>query len=291
MNNKIFWIASFPKSGNTLLRSILASLFFSREGRFKFGLLDNIPVFESCLRLGFLEKENFKDYNNLSDIKVLSKYWLDMQSHKGLKMNSDFCFLKTHSALLSVENNFFTNNVNSLGYIYIIRDPRDVAISYSKHLNLCIDETIKIMTKDEMCFRYKNLEALKNRKILPLGIQSSWSVNFRSWESFDIPSLIIKYEDIIKNKESLLIKLSNFFKSNYNLEISNFDEKIKNIKKTTSFDNMKYLEEELGFKEAKKHARFFNVGKSYQWKDKLNKNQIDQIEKAFKEEMVQFGYL
>ena len=25
----IFWIASYPKSGNTLLRSIIASLFFS----------------------------------------------------------------------------------------------------------------------------------------------------------------------------------------------------------------------------------------------------------------------
>ena len=36
MFKHIFWIASYPKSGNTLLRSIIASLFFSENGLFDF---------------------------------------------------------------------------------------------------------------------------------------------------------------------------------------------------------------------------------------------------------------
>jgi len=38
----IIWLASYPKSGNTLLRSILATYFFSKEGEFKFDYLYKI---------------------------------------------------------------------------------------------------------------------------------------------------------------------------------------------------------------------------------------------------------
>ena len=44
MNKKIFWIASYPKSGNTWIRAIIASLFFSNDGLFKFELFKNIPI-------------------------------------------------------------------------------------------------------------------------------------------------------------------------------------------------------------------------------------------------------
>ena len=40
MNKQIFWIASFPKSGNTLIRSLLASLFFTNDGILDLKLLN-----------------------------------------------------------------------------------------------------------------------------------------------------------------------------------------------------------------------------------------------------------
>ena len=46
MSKQIFWISSFPKSGNTLLRSILVSLFFSNNGNFSLDKLKNINQFE-----------------------------------------------------------------------------------------------------------------------------------------------------------------------------------------------------------------------------------------------------
>ena len=33
-NFMIIWLASYPKSGNTLFRSILSAYFFSKDGRF-----------------------------------------------------------------------------------------------------------------------------------------------------------------------------------------------------------------------------------------------------------------
>ena len=41
----IIWLASYPKSGNTLVRSMLASYFFSKEGLYNFDLIRNIKQF------------------------------------------------------------------------------------------------------------------------------------------------------------------------------------------------------------------------------------------------------
>ncbi len=41
----IIWLASYPKSGNTLLRSILSSYFFSNDGKFNFENLYQITQF------------------------------------------------------------------------------------------------------------------------------------------------------------------------------------------------------------------------------------------------------
>ena len=36
------WLASYPKSGNTFVRSMLASYFFSKDGSYDFSLIKNI---------------------------------------------------------------------------------------------------------------------------------------------------------------------------------------------------------------------------------------------------------
>ena len=41
----ILWLASYPKSGNTLLRSFLSTYFFSKDGNFNFDLLRNIKQY------------------------------------------------------------------------------------------------------------------------------------------------------------------------------------------------------------------------------------------------------
>ena len=46
MDKQIFWIASYPKSGNTLLRFILISLFFTDDGIFKFDKSKYISQFD-----------------------------------------------------------------------------------------------------------------------------------------------------------------------------------------------------------------------------------------------------
>ena len=42
----IFWIASYPKNGNTWLRSLLSAYYFTKDGNFLSDkILKNIPQF------------------------------------------------------------------------------------------------------------------------------------------------------------------------------------------------------------------------------------------------------
>ena len=110
----IIWIASYPKSGNTWVRSLLSAYLYSNNGIFNFGLLQKIQQFPSVL---FLEPF-LKD---LSDPKKVSNYWIPSQDKINLENNN--VFLKTHSALCTFENNSFTNKINTKAVIYVVRDP------------------------------------------------------------------------------------------------------------------------------------------------------------------------
>jgi len=63
----IVWLASYPKSGNTLLRSIISTYFFSENGVFNFDLLKNISQFPD---LAYFKKLNI----NLSDSSSISSF-------------------------------------------------------------------------------------------------------------------------------------------------------------------------------------------------------------------------
>ena len=290
MSKKIFWIASYPKSGNTLIRAILASLFFTKDGIFSFEILKKILLFENFQRLNFIKKENIQDYKKLSDLKILSKYWLKMQSKENLGLrDGEFCFLKTHSAQLTYFDNYFTDIKQTLGFIYIIRDPRDVLISYTHHLISSLDETILQMTNKTAAIHYD--QNTTEDKIKPIAFVSRWDVHAKSWKLFQVPNLVLRYEDLVEKKKEIIYRIINFFEKNYNFKFHNIDHKIENIITSTDFETLKKNEEKYGFDEAIKDQPFFNVGKSQQWKTQLNSTQKNLIENEFRDEMVKFKYL
>ena len=148
MNKKIFWIASYPKSGNTWVRAIISSLFFSNDGNFNFNLLKNIAAFDLKSKYSFVKDLHINDYNNLGKIEILSKYRLLAQ--KNAEVGGDFAFFKTHNARIKLKKNYYTNELTTCGFIYISRDPRDVVLSYSKHMNTDLDFTIDFLVNDQI---------------------------------------------------------------------------------------------------------------------------------------------
>ena len=292
MHKKIIWVTSYPKSGNTWLRSILSSLFYSEDGKFNFRLLQYIKHFDSLENYSFVKEINKNDYENLSKIKVISKYRI--QAQEKLKTKKKFIFFKTHSANASLNNHQYTNEKNSLGLIYIVRDPRDIVISYSKYQNISIDRAIEKIT-NRAIIEYSGFK--NNDKVPSLitdklpYIMSSWDINFTSWERLDAPRLFIKYEDLINDPLLILNKITTFFQNNIKIKIENLDIKIENIVKTTNFQFLKKQEKKYGFSESTTHSEFFRKGTSNQWKKILTKKQAEKIENAFQPLMQKLGYI
>ena len=280
MNKQIFWITSFPKSGNTLIRSLLASLFFTDDGIVDLNLLQNIPYIEDTSNLEFIKKINAEDYNNLHNPKILSNYWEKIQSKQNLNLKEDFIFMKTHHALVKILNNDFTNKENTRGVIYVIRDPRDVVLSMSNHYKITVDESIDKLLDENFCLGWQDTDNLYENKKKPLSLVSSWDKHFLSWNKyiFNCPKLLIKFEDLVYDKKNTIKKIIDFFVKNYNFKFSNLNKKIENMITYSDFDHLKKTEQKDGFVEAVNN-NFFNKGTKEQWLDKLSDEQIYRIEK------------
>tara|TARA_B100001093_G_scaffold456892_1_gene468197 strand:+ start:292 stop:1203 length:912 start_codon:yes stop_codon:yes gene_type:complete len=299
MSKHIFWLSSYPKSGNTLLRSILIPLFFTNDGIFDLKMISKIVQFEEE-KLVYENRNIFKnDLEKIKNLNVFYKYIIELQKKNILNFNEDFKFFKSHSGNFGIAGHNFTKEENIRGYIYLVRDPRDVCISWSKHMGITIDESIKFMTNDFASLRWndssKNPDFF-NDKIQPAQLLSSWDKHVISWVDvkWTVPRLIIKYEDLVYKKKLVLDNIISFFQTNYGFKFDNLDIKKLNIIKSTSFNKLKKEEKVSGFKEKsnKNNNGFFSVGEKNQWEKMLSKKQIDRINNntSFRKIMNRFNY-
>ena len=269
----IIWIASYPKSGNTWVRSFLTNYLNKNTSNFNFNMLNEIKRFP--------RKELYDqlkiDTNKFSEI---IKNWINMQEFINLKQ--EFTYLKTHNAMCTVNNYPFTNTQNTIGFIYLVRDPRDVILSHSNHLNQSIEKTYKSMISKSAREKIDD----KGNDEMILG---SWSENYKSWRDYNaVKKIIIKYEDLILNPYENFFKIINYLNKINGLPID--EEMIKKSIENVSFEKLQNLEKKFGFNE-KVHGVFFRKGKSGNWKNNLDKKIVFKIEQAFKKEMIELNYL
>ncbi|WP_143323928.1 sulfotransferase domain-containing protein, partial [Candidatus Pelagibacter communis] len=121
-----------------------------------------------------------------------------------------------------------------------------------------------------------------------------WDDHYRSWTKNKENLLIIKYEDLILKPKEEIKKLISYLKKY--VDFSYNEKKIDNILQTTSFDNLKKMENEKSFEESPHDIRidnkkkFFNLGPDNRW-DVLNTEIKEKIEKQFYKEMLELGYV
>ena len=277
----IIWIASYPKSGNTWLRSIITSLLYTTDGIFDFKLIKKIKQFPT--------RNQFQEFTkNFNDINEISKFWLLAQDK--INLTEEIKFFKTHNLNCAVNKNSFTNKSHTLGTIYVVRDPRNLVNSIKNHYNKGNDEEAKnfLISKKILSRVPKDNEA----DIATL--LGSWSDHYNFWTKRNSNLLLIKYEDLILDTKKELERIIIYLKKFMTVEIN--PEKIKNILSTTSFDHLKNLENKGLFNEnvydsKKNKIRFFNKGPSNDWTKVLDKKIQGDIEKIFYKEMKELGYI
>jgi len=279
----IIWLASYPKSGNTWVRSIISSLLYSNDGNFNFELMLRVSQFP--------EKKYFKDFvNDFSNFNEIKESWISAQDK--INLDNQIKILKTHQGKYTVGKNSFTNDQNTLATIYIVRDPRTLISSISNHYTLPIDSVCDFLTTPQIIGNTKKWEDKETGMQCLLG---KWNDHYRSWTRNKNNFLLIKYEDLIQNPENELEKIINFLKKY--LDVKTNDNKNKKILETTSFKNLKEMEQKGLFKENVLNKKddskvnFFHLGPANNWKDTLNEDVKNKIEKNFYNEMKELDYL
>lgn len=279
----IIWLASYPKSGNTWVRLFLKSYLsddkkkFSinekKDDEFKIERFPNIKVF----------KDMQINYDNFFEI---SKNWITIQDR--INLNNKLNILKTHNAMCTVNKNKFTNKENTLGAIYVVRDPRDVAVSFSYHMGKTLTEIVNNMIDKE--YLISESDFTTEKKVSGSTLLSSWSNHYNSWKNYNsIKSIIIKYEDLVRNTADKFYEIVLYLNELYGTKVD--EKKILKSIELTNFKNLQNLEREHGFEEITISKTFFREGKIGSWKQKLDEKLSKKIENEFKNEMIELGYL
>ena len=277
----IIWLASYPKSGNTWIRAVISALAYTSDGIYDPRKLSKIDKFPSKKYFYNLTTE----FHNIHEIK---KNWIHAQQK--INLNNDITYFKTHHLNCKIDNYAFTNNTNTAGTIYIVRDPRNVVTSLSNHFIWDIEKAKNTMLNTLVTGSEKNPESVHTCELI-----GSWAQNLESWTRFNKNSLLIKYEDLMHDTKKEVIKIIEYINKFKTLSVDN--KQINNAIESTTFEKLKNYEQEGKFDEAtieegtKRKVNFFHLGKKNNWKNILNPKITQEIEKKFSKEMKELGYL
>ena len=282
----IFWIASYPKSGNTWLRALISSYYYTEDGVYHQSIIKKIGQFP--------EKRHFKNFDYNKDIVTdTSKFWIKAQE----KINQDkkLRFFKTHNAFGALNDNQFTDDKNSIGVIYIVRDARNVISSIKNHYELNNEQALTwMLNKNNYIYDVNNFE---NDGYSDFQYISSWSINYKSWKvQKKIPIKIIKYEDLLNQTFVVFKDIIEFINKSTQINEKINIEKLKNSVNSTFFDKLKKDEEKNGFSESitstktKTKIPFFYLGPKNNWKKILDEKLQIKISNTFKSEFNELGY-
>ena len=282
----IFWIASYPKSGNTWLRTLISTYYYSKNGIFDQSILKNIGQFpEKRQFVGF----NYDQENGADTTK------LQIKSQEKINADKKIRFFKTHNVFGKVNGYDFTNKQNSAGCIYVVRDPRNVITSLKNHYEMNYETSLKWMTNSKN-YIY-DIRNVKEHGYSDFQFISSWNMNYKSWRvQKKIPIKIIQYEDLLKETYVVFKGIVEFINKTLNIKEKVNRDKLKNSVNSTSFNKLKSDEKKNGFVEAvpsKKNEEkipFFNLGPDNDWRKILDKDQQSNLTKIFKEDLIELGY-
>ena len=279
----IIWLASYPKSGNTWVRSMVSALMYTNDGKFNFDLLNKIKQFPSQFYF-----QNFT--SNFGNIHEIKKYWESAQDL--INLDNKVKFFKTHHINCKIDQYNFTNIKNTLATIYIVRDPRNLVNSISNHFSKSIEDSKNFLITPRYIAGFKKDGGFENNSLKTL--LGTWGEHYKFWKNNNNNFLLIRYEDLINDTNSELNKIISFIKKFTPIQTNEI--KNMNIITTTSFNYLKKLEEKGDFNEnayetIDKKKKFFNLGPKNVWENILDKKIKDEIEEKFSKEMKELGYL
>jgi len=263
---QIAWITSYPKSGNTWMRTILAKALFDNNDINT--LTELVPSFNHLLQM------KFGGSKTVTVDKVLAG-WDELQRFIAKQNTGNKVILKTHNVSGILNKVTFPNEHFTYKAIYLVRDPRDVLLSWAEHRGKTLEQTQKDMFNPRFNLLNEHQTSYSREFV------SSWDNHVNGWLRSNTETLFVKYEDLLDQTSEHIAKVLDFLKIE---PVCSLDE----IVNSTSFDVLKAQENTAGFKEKAQGVSFFRKGVKNGWQD--HDWDFSELEEKFAPVMEKFGY-
>lgn len=276
---KLFFIASYPRSGNTWVRAFIYTLL--RE-------TGTIKVEDS----GLQELNRFLPWDiearhvraatgrTPEDIPVPEMAGLRELVHAMIAQSFPGPpLVKTHALFGSFHGRPTINASLTGGAVYLVRNPLDVASSLARHFSKPVDGAITTMaTRDYVMDSHENAAAE------PWG---SWSLNVSSWTGAPNKAvLVMRYEDLLADPERGFLRIAR------HLGIPVSPDIVAQATRAVALDRLEAIEKRGDFvSPSGRSERFFGGGAGRAHRDKLTAGQVRRILEVQAVQMQRFGYL
>ena len=271
----IWWLASYPKSGNTWLRAFIATLLSGEPADInKMGFLgggaSDRSAFDEALGIAAADLTLEQQTNLRPRVYEIRA----AEAERPLYCKGHDCYRLTPAGepLFSAKA--------TRGAVYMVRDPRAVAVSLAHHTGKTIDAAAASMA-DAASFSNSD-NRLHQQLHQRLG---SWSDHVQSWLNAPFPVHVVRYEDLMGDPVAAFGAIARF------LELPHDAEKIASAVAATTFAALQEQERATGFVERPRHlAAFFREGRVDGWRDVLTPEQAARIVAAHGAVMRQWRY-
>lgn len=275
----IDWLASYPKSGNTWMRMLLANYYNESDRPHDInatGVTDGIASsrkrFDEMLGL---------DSTLLTDAEVAS---LRPRVYQGLvALGLGRHWIKVHDAQGRLPDGewLFPPAVSHCA-VYLIRNPLDVAVSRAFHDGRETMDRAVTMLCDPAARLAKPWDTQLRQHL------GDWSHHVASW--VDQPAmrvLVVRYEDMLADTARELERVIRFARPEEAVDQARVALAVDHAR----FEKLQSAEQEQGFREAaRRQQRFFRSGRQGDWVNHLSAAEVARICATHGPTMARFGY-
>lgn len=275
MGKNLFWLASYPKSGNTWVRLFLANYLARTEQPFPINHLGKMGYGDVIGEA--YGKIAGRPHTKLSEAAVNR---LRPALQKALSRNpSDVLFVKTHNANIRQDGERLISPEVTRGALYVLRNPLDMVLSYADHYGITPDAA-------SVAIGQKANKVLANQTNVAQYI-GNWSDHVLSWaDDRKLGVMVLRYEDLQADPETAFAKL---------LRHIGLEPEVERLAKAIEFSSFKEArrqEEEHAFVERSRNSKsFFRSGKVGAGRAELSPPVQKRILADHEAVMRRFGYL
>ncbi len=272
----IYWIASYPKSGNTWTRLVIANYRANREA----------PV--DINQLGGMIASSQQLFDNFAGLDASELTPTEIERYRP-RLYSGLAAYQAQDVFIKIHDAFSCNFEGvplvpadvTKGVIYLIRNPLDVTVSYAHHRNNTVQDTANLLCRSKavLCSRPSKGQMLQ--KLF------SWSRHVLSWvDESGLKVHVVRYEDMVKQPEETFSEILKF--AGFKIDEKRLDKALG----FSSFETLMTQEKASGFNEKPLNAKFFfRKGIIGDWRQEMDQASAEMIIETQQAVMARFGYL